>query len=100
MPFSFAAILNYKLGSPKLVREVVLEGKRFTSKELFDQGVIDILAEDGAGVLKAARALAAEKAPLAKSGVFGLMKASRESHKPIGTNWKPTLTSLGSYRRI
>lgn len=76
MPFSFAAILNYKLGSARLVRDVAMEGKRFTGKELFNEGVIDQLAEDGAAVLKAARAMAAEKAPLAKTGVFGLMKAS------------------------
>jgi len=74
MPFSFAAILNYKLSSPKLVREVALEAKRFTGKELYDAGVIDILAENGAGVLQAARDLAGQRADLAKTGVWGLMK--------------------------
>lgn len=74
MPFSFAALLNYKLASPKLVREVTLEAKRFTGKELHAVGVVDILAENGAGVLQAARDLAEKNAPLAKTGVWGLMK--------------------------
>ena len=74
MPYSFAALLNYKLPSSKMVREVCLEAKRYTGKELHAVGVVDILAEDGAGVLKAARALAAQHGELAKSGVWGLMK--------------------------
>jgi len=57
-----------------MVREVCLEAKRYTGKELHAVGVVDILAEDGAGVLKAARALAAQRGDLAKSGVWGLMK--------------------------
>lgn len=74
MPFSFAALLNYKLPSPKTVREVALEAKRFTGKELHSIGVVDILAENGEGVLKAARELAAKNGELAKTGVWGLMK--------------------------
>lgn len=74
MPFSFAALLNYKLPSSKIVREVCLEAKRFTGKELRDAGVVDILAENGVGVLKAARDLAAQREGLAKTGVWGLMK--------------------------
>lgn len=74
MPYSFAALLNYKLPTSKMVREVCLEAKRYTGKELHAVGVVDILAEDGAGVLKAARALAAQRGELAKSGVWGLMK--------------------------
>jgi len=74
MPFSFSAVLNYKLSSPRLIREVCLEGRKFTGTELHDVGVVDILAEDGAGVLKSARDLAAQRAELAKSGVWGLIK--------------------------
>jgi enoyl-CoA hydratase/carnithine racemase len=74
MPFSFAALLNYKLPSSKMVREVCLEAKRYTGKELHDVGVVDILAENGSGVLNAARDLAAQREGLAKSGVWGLMK--------------------------
>jgi enoyl-CoA hydratase/carnithine racemase len=83
MPYSFAAILGYKLGSPKVVRQVCLEAKRFTGKELCDLGVIDVLAEDGTGVLKAARDLAAEKGKLANTGVWGLMKVSTKSRRLI-----------------
>lgn len=79
MPFSFAALLNYKLPTPKLVREVALEAKRFTGKELYDAGVVDILAEGPGGVLKAARELAAQRADLAKTGVWGLMKVRSSS---------------------
>jgi len=74
MPYSFAALLNYKLPSSKMVREVCLEAKRYTGMELHAVGVVDILAEDGAGVLKAARALAVQRGELAKTGVWGLVK--------------------------
>lgn len=74
MPYSFAAVLDYKLPTTKLVSEVSLDARRFSAKELYDLSVIDVLAENGAGVLKAARELAMERADLAKLGVWGLVK--------------------------
>lgn len=70
-----AAILDYKLGSPQLVRKVVLEATRFTSQELHKLGIVDVVADGGGeGVMAAARELARARAPLAKTGVWGLMK--------------------------
>lgn len=75
LPQSLAAILNYKLPTPQAVRKTALEGHRWTPQELHAIGVVDVLAEgDTDGVLAAARELAKQKAPLAKSGVWGLMK--------------------------
>lgn len=78
MPYSFAAVLNYKLPTAKLVREVSLDARRYSAKELYDLGTIDVLAENGTAVLKAARELAMERADLAKQGVWGLIKVSFE----------------------
>lgn len=74
MPYSFAAVLDYKLPTTKLVREVSMDARRFTAQELYDLGTIDVLAEDGAGVFKAARQLALERADLARTGFWGLIK--------------------------
>lgn len=58
------------------MRTVALEGKRLGGQELYDLGVVDILAENGVGVLKAARELAMQRADLAKTGVWGIAKVS------------------------
>jgi len=76
MPFSFAAILNYKLPSNKILREVVLEARRYTVKDLVELGLVDVVAKEATGpaILDAARELAMERAPLAKTGAWGLIK--------------------------
>lgn len=61
------------------MRTVALEGKRLGGQELYDLGVVDILAENGVGVLKAARELAMQRADLAKTGVWGLAKVGTYS---------------------
>lgn len=72
---SFAAVLNHKLPDHHALRKTALEGHRWTPQELRDIGVIDQLAEGSTqGVLECARTLAETHAPLAKSGVFGLLK--------------------------
>jgi enoyl-CoA hydratase/carnithine racemase len=72
---SMAAVLNQKLPNHRVLRKTALEGHRWTPQELRDIGVIDQLAEGGTqGVLGAAHELAETHAPLAKSGVFGLVK--------------------------
>lgn len=72
--FAFASVLNYKLPTTEVVRTVVLEGKRLGGQELYDLGIVDLLAENGAGVLKAARDLATQRMDLANGGVWGLSK--------------------------
>jgi len=75
LPPVMCAVLNYKLPSPQAIRKTTLEGHRWTPPELLQIGVADELAEGGReGVLKAALTLAEKQAPLAKTGVFGLMK--------------------------
>jgi len=101
LPLSLAVILNYKLPTEAVVRKTALEAHRWTPQELHAIGVVDVLAEgDTAGVLKAARELAEQKAPLAKSGVWGLMKkdlmrdvlsACREDNRPIYAEQQATL---------
>lgn len=52
-----------------------MEGHRWTPQESLQIGVVDELADGGTeGVMQAARKLAESRAPLAKTGVFGLMK--------------------------
>ena len=76
MPFSFAAILNFKLPSNKFLRGVALEARRYTVSDLFENGVVDVVAKEatGAAILEAARELAKRYAPLAKGGTWGLIK--------------------------
>lgn len=76
-PFTQAltAILNYKLPTPQVIRKTVLEGHRWTPTELLEIGVVDQAVSGSTnGVLDAAFALAEARAPLAKTGVWGLMK--------------------------
>ncbi|KAF8322108.1 ClpP/crotonase, partial [Clavulina sp. PMI_390] len=70
---SVNAIMNYKL-PPKTVRKTILEGHRWTAQELLAAGIIDEVAQGTAGVVKAAHDMAQQKADLAKSGAFGLIK--------------------------
>jgi enoyl-CoA hydratase/carnithine racemase len=64
-------VLDYKLSSPNLIRSAALEGTRFTAEDLHALGIVDVIAED---IIPAARSLAKLRAPLAKTGVWGLMK--------------------------
>lgn len=78
------SILNYKLPT-RAIRKTAIEGHRFTPSELFELGVVDLTVPvspsqssssrpDSAALVKAAHEFALSKAPLAKSGVFGLIK--------------------------
>ncbi|KAF8313082.1 ClpP/crotonase [Clavulina sp. PMI_390] len=90
MPTSFAAIMRYKLPSPSMLRGVVMEAKRYTGKELLELGVVDAVADNGAGVMKAARELAAARGDLAKTGVWGIMKKDlmRETLKLVDADFR------------
>lgn len=75
--------MNHRLPSPLAIRKTVLEGHRWTPAELLSIGVVDELADPSVSsmsqdyvppVVQKARILAARYAPLAKTGVFGLMK--------------------------
>lgn len=71
--------MNYKLPSPEIRRKTVLEGHRFTPKELLAIGMVEQVVEnpsktDSLAVVEAAHALARSKSVLAKTGVFGLIR--------------------------
>lgn len=74
LPQSVCAILNHRLHNHQTVRKTTLEGHRWTPRELLDIGVVDELADETEGVLEAAHRIAATRASLAQTGVFGLMK--------------------------
>ncbi|KZT29700.1 ClpP/crotonase [Neolentinus lepideus HHB14362 ss-1] len=74
-PHSFASLFRAKVASAQLQRKIALEGYRFTPPEARDAGLVDHLVQGNtAAVLKAAQELADRVAPLAKTGVFGLIK--------------------------
>lgn len=89
MPYAWAALLNYKLPSPDIVREVALGAKRFTGKELHAIGVVDIIADNGEGVMKVARGLAARNGELARTGVWGLTKVRFPSLGMVSDQVRP-----------
>ncbi|TFK49901.1 ClpP/crotonase [Heliocybe sulcata] len=74
-PHSFASLLRAKVASVQLQRKIALEGHRFTPAEARDAGLVDYLVPGNtAAVLKAAQDVAERVSPLAKTGVFGLIK--------------------------
>ncbi|KAI0249149.1 ClpP/crotonase [Lactifluus subvellereus] len=78
-PVSIAAITRAKVS---VVRKFALEGHRFTPPEALDAGLVDEIVAGGTqGVLKRAREIAHEKAPKAREGVWGVIKA--ELHRPL-----------------
>lgn len=86
-PHSFAAVLQEKARKPSLIRAIAMEGRRFTSKELFEQGMVDQLAEGGTpGVIAKATKLAESISQNASTGVWGLIKA-RHSWKGNNMDW-------------
>jgi len=78
-PVSFAALVRAKVSA---VRRFTLEGHRFTPPEARDAGLVDEIVSGGTqGVLKRAREIAEEKAPKAREGVWGVIKA--ELYRPV-----------------
>jgi len=76
LPPSMAAILKFRHPTPESLRKTCLEAHRWTPTEILATGMIDQLSEEPntQSVLKAAHILAKQKAPLAKTGVWGLLK--------------------------
>ncbi|CAE6478153.1 hypothetical protein ACGC1H_002749 [Rhizoctonia solani] len=77
LPPAFAALIRVKLGhaSPALMRKTVLEGHRFTSKELLEAGVVDAVVDGGSEkVLERAIAIATAMSGNARGGAWGLIK--------------------------
>lgn len=66
------ALPRLKLG-PRIARKMLLEAHKWTGKQAHADGIIDVLAEPDQ-MLDAACKLAAEQAPRAKMGVYGLLR--------------------------
>ncbi|KAI0279273.1 ClpP/crotonase [Russula aff. rugulosa BPL654] len=78
-PVSFAALVRAKVSA---IRSFALEGHRFTPPEARDAGLVDEIVSGGTqAVLKRAREIAEEKAPKAREGVWGVIKA--ELYRPV-----------------
>ncbi|KAF8332626.1 ClpP/crotonase [Cantharellus anzutake] len=76
LPTSMAAILKFRHPTSEALRKTCLEAHRWTPAEILAIGMVDQLSEEPntQSVLKAAHALAKQRAPLAKTGVWGLIK--------------------------
>ncbi|RMD39581.1 hypothetical protein DV735_g5539, partial [Chaetothyriales sp. CBS 134920] len=59
---------------PQVARKMLLEAHRFTSKEAFEDGIVDALAEPDK-LLEVGVAKAREVAPRARMGVYGMMRS-------------------------
>lgn len=66
------ALPRLKLG-PRIARKMLLEAHRWTGKEAYADGIVDAIA-DPDQMLDVACKLAAEQAPRAKMGVYGLLR--------------------------
>jgi enoyl-CoA hydratase/carnithine racemase len=78
-PLSFAALLRAKVSDPTLHRKIALEGHRFTPKEALEAGFVDhIVQGNTAAVLAKAGEIAESVSPLAREGVWGIIKARLE----------------------
>ncbi|KAI0261493.1 ClpP/crotonase [Gloeopeniophorella convolvens] len=78
-PVSFAALVRAKVSA---IRKMAFEGHRFTPSEALNGGLVDEIVAGGTqSVLKRARELATEKAPKAREGVWGVIKA--EIYRPV-----------------
>lgn len=92
-PLSLAAVARTKVSDARTLRKLALEGHRFTPQEALEGGIIDVIAEGSStdAVLLAARTLALERAPNAKTGVWGLIKRDI---------YKQTLKDIGKDNRV
>jgi len=74
MPRGFAALLKAKCSSPRVLRQTVLEGVRFTPQELLGNAMVDAVGSSTEAVLKTAQELGDKYGNNASSGVWGLIK--------------------------
>jgi hypothetical protein len=85
IPRNFANLLRAKCSSPHVLRKTALEGARFTPQELMDVEMVDAIGSSTEDVLAIAQKLGNEHGVIAKTGVWGLIKASQQT-KLLFTN--------------
>ena len=74
-PLSLATIIRAKVGDGRLHRKIALEGHRFTPQEALDAGLVDHIVEGNTEtVLASAVSLGDRVGPIAKEGVWGIIK--------------------------
>ncbi|QRW18088.1 enoyl-CoA hydratase/isomerase family protein [Rhizoctonia solani] len=91
LPPAFATLIRVKVGHshPALMRKTVLEGHRFTPKELLEAGIVDAVVDGGnEKVLERAIAIATAMGGNARGGAWGLIKKEiyREALQMCGDN--------------
>ena len=80
-PLSMATIVRAKVGDGRLQRKIALEGSRFTPQEALDAGLVDhIVAGNTESVVASAISLGDRVGPIAKEGVWGIIKVCSPSN--------------------
>lgn len=76
-PLSFVALLRTKISDANLHRKIALEGHRFTPKDALQAGIIDYIVDGNTeAILAKAEQVAEFASPLAREGVWGIIKVS------------------------
>jgi len=80
-PLSFAALLRSKVADARLHRKIALEGHRFTPKEALEAGLVDYIVDGNTtAILAKAEEVAETVSPLAREGVWGIIKMDLHRH--------------------
>jgi len=88
IPRAFATLLKAKCSTPRVLRQTVLEGVRFTPEELLDTAMVDVLGSSTKEVLSTAQELGDKFGVNAGTGVWGLIKRDiyTEVFESLGLN--------------
>lgn len=74
LPFGLQKALASKISDQKTMRKIVLEGHRFSAKEAYEAGIVDVLAESPQDTLDKAVELAGRFKIKAKMNAYGSNK--------------------------
>lgn len=83
IPAGMLKIVQYRIKSDTLQREIFLQGKRYTGKQMYDSGFIDVLADDPDKVLEEAKKLAALAAHSIKKMPFLKLIKTVQHQEPL-----------------
>lgn len=78
-PLSFAALFRTKVADARVLRKIALEGHRFTPQDALAAGLVDYIVEGKTdAILAKAEEVAETVSPLAREGVWGIIKVCAE----------------------